>query len=112
MSVTARTSHDPIGPCGPLEQSKSDCFRHCAMARRSSSLDFGAHAVMAYYRGHMVKVSPRVRIMIRIRTMVWVRVTVRVRLRDRVAESFVVAETEKVPARVKVSERRKVRARR
>merc|ERR1711900_105797 len=42
ISVTAVTSQDPIGPCGPLEQSV-DSFRQSAMAAWSSFLDFGAH---------------------------------------------------------------------
>merc|ERR1719460_1904848 len=44
MLVTLDTSHDPIGPCGPLEQSKSDAFGHSAMAARSSAFDLGAQA--------------------------------------------------------------------
>ena len=46
MSVTAETSQDPIGPCGPLEQSL-DSFRHCSMVGRSSAFDFGANTVVA-----------------------------------------------------------------
>merc|ERR1719487_3010184 len=46
MSVTAEMSHDPIGPCGPSEQSKSDRLRHCLMAAFSSALDFGVQAVV------------------------------------------------------------------
>merc|ERR1719331_1083592 len=42
MLATFETSQDPIGPCGPLEQSKSPPFRHSAMAAWSSALDFGA----------------------------------------------------------------------
>merc|ERR1719182_554544 len=38
MSVTAETFQDPIGPCGPLEQSV-DSWRHWPMAARSSLLD-------------------------------------------------------------------------
>ena len=45
MSATAETSQDPIGPCGPSEQSKAGSFRHCSMAASSSALDFGAHPV-------------------------------------------------------------------
>merc|ERR1712203_162550 len=45
ISATPETSQDPIGPCGPLEQSKSPRFRHCAMASLSSALDLGAQAV-------------------------------------------------------------------
>ena len=41
MSVIAETSQDPIGPCGSLEQSKSDAFRHAAMTALSSAFDFG-----------------------------------------------------------------------
>ena len=41
--VTLETSQDPMGPCGPLEQSKSDALRHAAMAALSSALDLGAH---------------------------------------------------------------------
>ena len=47
MSVTAETSQDPIGPCGPLEQSVDSC-RHSLMAARSSALDSGAHPVVGY----------------------------------------------------------------
>ncbi len=36
MSVTAETSQDPIGPCGPLEQSVGDRFRHSAMTKLMS----------------------------------------------------------------------------
>ena len=43
--VTAETSQDPIGPCGPLEQSL-DSGRHCTMSAWSSKLVFGAHPVM------------------------------------------------------------------
>merc|ERR1719201_2316229 len=46
MLVTAETSHDPIGPCGPLEQ-WVDCFRHSLMAASSSPLDFGANTLVA-----------------------------------------------------------------
>ena len=42
ISVTAETSQDPIGPYVPLVQSKSDAFRHAAMAALSSALDLGA----------------------------------------------------------------------
>merc|ERR1719353_1267436 len=45
VSVTAETSQDPIGPCGPLEQSVGDSFRHSIMAAWSLSLDVGAHTV-------------------------------------------------------------------
>ena len=46
ISVTAETSQDPIGPCGPLEQSVGDRFRHSTMAALSCALDFGAHTVV------------------------------------------------------------------
>ena len=46
MSVTAETSHDPICPCGPLEQSE-DSFRHSRMAAWSSALDFGVHSLFS-----------------------------------------------------------------
>ena len=54
MSVTDETSQNPIGPCGPLEQSKSDVFRHSAMAALSSLFDLGAQAVEVgyYYRDY------------------------------------------------------------
>ena len=54
MSVTADTSQDPTGPCGPLEQSEDSC-RHSAMAALSPALDFGAHPVAGYYRGYTVR---------------------------------------------------------
>ena len=55
ISVTAETSQDPIGPCGPLEQSKSDAFRHSTMAAWSSTFDFGAQAlVVVRVRGWLV----------------------------------------------------------
>ena len=49
ISVTADTFHDPIAPCGPLEQSV-DTFRHSLMAAWSSA--FGANAMVEeyYYR--------------------------------------------------------------
>ena len=66
LSVTAETSHDPIGPCGPLEQSE-DSLTHSAMASWSSPLDFGVQAVVGcYYSGYMVMVRVRVRMMIRV----------------------------------------------
>ena len=46
MSVTAETSQDPIGPCGPLEQSVGDSWRHSLMVALSSALDFGGHPVV------------------------------------------------------------------
>ena len=53
MSVTAETSHDPIGPCGPFEQSE-DSLMHCTMAALSSALDFGAHLVTTVVGGVVV----------------------------------------------------------
>ena len=64
MSVTAETSHDPIGPCGPLEQSV-DSLRHSTKASWSSDLDFGAHAVVGrYYSDYMVAARVGVRMVI------------------------------------------------
>ena len=48
ISVTAETSHDPIGPCTPLEQSL-DSGRHFTMAPWSSGLDFRTNPVVGYY---------------------------------------------------------------
>ena len=48
MSVTAETSQNPIGPCGPLEH-LLDTFRHSTMANRRLALNFGGHAVVGYY---------------------------------------------------------------
>ena len=64
MSITAETSQDPIGPCGLLEQSVGDSFRHSTMAALSSVLDFGAHPVVGYYRGHAGGARVRVAIVI------------------------------------------------
>ena len=58
MSVTVDTSQDPIGPCGPLEQS-ADSFRHSTMAAWSSALDLGAHPVVGYRKCHIVGVRVR-----------------------------------------------------
>ena len=45
MSATRDTSHFPIGPCGPLEQSPlGDSLRHALTARLSSALDSGENA--------------------------------------------------------------------
>ena len=66
MSVTADTSQDPIGPCGPLEQS-GDSFRHSAMAAWSSALALRAPAAVGrYYSGYKVVVMVRVRMMVSI----------------------------------------------
>ena len=51
MSVTPETSQDPMGPCGPLEQSAGDSFRHSLMAALSSSFDSGASVVRFYHIG-------------------------------------------------------------
>ena len=48
MSIKAETSQDPIGPCGPLEQSE-ESRRHSLMAALSSAFDFGAHPVVRYH---------------------------------------------------------------
>ena len=83
ISVTAERSHDPIGPCGPLEQSV-DIFRHSAMAAWSSSLDFGAQPVVrGHKRVYTIPVRARVGIMCagRIRVMVRVRNSVSDRVR-------------------------------
>ena len=45
--VTAETSQDPIGPCGPLEQSVGDSSKHRTMADLRSALDSGAQPVIA-----------------------------------------------------------------
>ena len=44
ISVTAETSQEPIGPCGPLEQSVVST-RHPRMAAWSPALDFGGHSL-------------------------------------------------------------------
>ena len=80
ISVTADTSQDPIGPCGPLEQS-ANSFGHSLMAAWSSSWDFGAHPVRGYdYRVYTVAIRVRVAIMMRVR--VSDRVKVRLMLED------------------------------
>ena len=67
MSVTADTSQDPIGACGPLEQSMGDSWRHCPMAVLNSALDFGAHPVVGYYNeDDTVRRRDRGTIMIRV----------------------------------------------
>ena len=52
ISVTLLTSHSPIGPCGPLEQSLSswDSPRHASTAPLSSVLDCGENAVVGWGR--------------------------------------------------------------
>ena len=45
MSVTRDTSHSPIGPCGPSEQSPlGDTLRHALRALSSSALEGGENA--------------------------------------------------------------------
>ena len=45
MSVTADTSHDPMGPCEPVVQlPRNDSLRHAATARLSSVLFCGENA--------------------------------------------------------------------
>ena len=66
LSATAETSHEPIGPWGPLEQ-LDDSLRHSTMAAWSSPLDCGVQAVVGcYYSGYMVAARVRVRMMIRV----------------------------------------------
>ena len=75
MSVTADTSHVPIGPCGPCEQSVNLLW-HFLIADCSSALYFGAQPTVGYYyRGHTIGVKMRVRVMIRVRVRVtlWAR---------------------------------------
>ena len=47
MVVTPETFQDPIGPCGPLVQWKSDAFMHAAMAAWRSVFDLGANTAVA-----------------------------------------------------------------
>jgi hypothetical protein len=59
-------SQDPIGPCGPLEQSVGDSFRHCLMKAWSSGFDFGANTVVAvvvYYYVWMGLIRVKLRVM-------------------------------------------------
>ena len=48
MLVTAETFQDPIGPCGPLEQSLDSC-RHSLMAARSCAFDFETQPAVGHY---------------------------------------------------------------
>ena len=74
LSATAETCHDPIGPCGPLEQSE-DSLTHSTMADWSSDLDFGAHPVVGRcYNGYIVAARVIVRV-------IWVRLSIGFRLR-------------------------------
>ena len=67
LSGMAETSQDPIGPCGPLEQSKSFSVRHSTMAALSSASDVRANAAVAHYnRGYTSGVKMGVLIMIRV----------------------------------------------
>ena len=70
MSLTAETSQDPIGWCGPLEQSM-DIFRHSLMAAWSSLLDLRVNPGLGVTMGQTLGFSTRVTMMIRIRG--WVR---------------------------------------
>ena len=72
MSVTDETSHDPIVPCGALEQSV-DSLRHSTMAAWSSAVDFGAHSV--------VGIPGATRLVLRVRVRVKLRVEVRVNVK-------------------------------
>ena len=75
ISVTADTSQDPIGPCGPFEQS-ANSFGHSLMAPWSSSLDFGAHPVPGYDRRiytFAVRVGVAIMMRVRVSDMVKVR---------------------------------------
>ena len=74
MSVTAETSQDLIGPCGPLEQSVGDHRRHCTRENWSSDLDSGAHPVVGHYRlivTTMIRVRNRVRVTLVLGSKVW-----------------------------------------
>ena len=58
MSVAADTSHEPMGPCGPVVQVPcGDSLRHASMARLSSVLFCGENArveVMVFIADDMV----------------------------------------------------------
>ena len=55
------TSHSPIGPCGPLEQSSGDNFRHAPTALLSSSLDFDLNTGVGWDGGETVGLSSKFR---------------------------------------------------
>ena len=74
ISVTPETSQDPIGPCGPLEQS-GESSRHSLIAAWSFALDLGTHPVTSYYT---VGFRVDARIMVTFRS--WVEVSVRRRV--------------------------------
>ena len=78
MSATPETSHDPIGPCEPLEQSESPPFRHALMAVWSCAFDFGAKPVaLCYCMGPFgFTVVARVRVWVRIKVSVKIGVRV------------------------------------
>ena len=62
MSITAETSQDPIGPCGLLEQSVGDSWRHCTIAACSSAFEYGENPVAGYRcMRHTVGVRVQVR---------------------------------------------------
>ena len=82
MSVTAETSHNRIGSCGPLEQSVVR-FRHSVMATWRSTLNCGGHPAVVYYRGHTVGVRVRVRVTIMIGVRAMLRNRGRARVRSR-----------------------------
>ena len=51
MSMTAETTHDPIGPCGLAEQSPiDDSSMHASTASRSSVLFWGTNAAVPSVR--------------------------------------------------------------
>ena len=55
MSVILDTSHSPIGPCGPLEQSPfGDSLRHASTALLSCTFDSGKNAAGAKCIGEIV----------------------------------------------------------
>ena len=58
MSVTRDTSHSPMGPCGPVEQSPSgDSFRHSRTALLSSNLDSGENTGAGVVVEHLVNAA-------------------------------------------------------
>ena len=83
ISVTAETSQDPIGPCGPVKQSVGDSSRHSLMVALSSALDFGAYPVVGYYNGwgDTVELMSRVRTIIKLRASVSLRDRVKIMIR-------------------------------
>ena len=66
ISVRVETFQDPIGPCGPLEQSV-ESFRHFTIVACSSALEFGVHSAVEYYhKGCAVRFKMRLRIIFRL----------------------------------------------